>query len=44
MKMKQKQAFFHGIYANPTNTISFLSKNIKIVSMTFKIEISQFYD
>ena len=41
MKMKQNQTFFHGTFSNLT---PFYIKTYKSISVTSKIEISQFYD
>ena len=42
MEIKQNQTFFHG--ANSLWHHLFLLKKYSIISMTFKIKISQFYD
>ena len=43
MEMKQNQTFFYRTYSNLTPYLFFI-KNYKSIWMTFKIEISQFYD
>ena len=43
MEMKQNQTFFYRTYSNLTPYLFFI-KNCKSIWMTFKIEISQFYD